>query len=283
MSNAEKDTYGSNINGDFKRPILPEKVADVGRFDITVDPESTIHGGVMCRNLEIKGTPFEIKGSVMALGSIKVQVDADSGGVLGPLVAGNNILASRNSGAGTFRVSGDLSSTRVNLNGAFVYGNIFGTNVILNDCVVLGSIHASQHLEMSNVACFTFVAEDVSIKQSAYLLNYAATATGKLDLDGNIYVVCNMPWKDGIDPAAKSTLRISSQDVRMIEANRKEGGVDQVNIISLFDRVIDLSPSQKQLDKNTAWVEKSVINLSDQGFDPDKCKRFESHFFDFFR
>ena len=278
MPTTEKDSYGSNIKGTLRRSILPEKVLDVGRFDVTMEAESTVMGSIMCRNLELKDTPFQIDGSVMALGSVKAKIGEDDGSVLGPLVAANSILTDREKTSGTFRVVGDVSSMRVNLDGAFIYGNIFGSNVTLKNCVVLGSIHASQRLEMSRVVCFTFVASQVKIREEVYLLNYAATAVEELNLEGELYVITNIPWREGASGRPLENLRLTEHDIKDLQAEKEQGQVENVHIASLFDRIVDLSSCQEQLATNISWVEDSVIELNRLRFMPDKSREFETAF-----
>jgi hypothetical protein len=276
--NIEKDSYGSSIKGDYRRPILPEKVSQVGRFNVQVEPESTIHGGILCNDLEFNGTPFEVRGSVMAQGSVKIALTRRRGTVLGPLVAGNNILVDKQHDQGVFRVAGDLSSKRMNIENGFCYGNIFGVNVNLKNCVVLGSIHASQHLTMEGVVCFTFLSDQVKLKADNYLLNYAASANSGFDLEGNLFVISSLPWMEDIDSSQLNILGISVQDLKQIDAEKADGNTETVRMASIFDRVVDLTPSQEQLAYNITWVENTIIDLNTCNFDEEKCKAFEGRF-----
>lgn len=249
MSTNEKDSYGITVNSSYNRPILPEKIIDVGRYDVTIEKEGVITGGVLCTNIQAKA-PFTITGSVLAMDSVKIESGKTPALIDGPLTASRSLLVQKSEkGLTACRIIGDASGNSITLNNTIVYGNILANKIILNNCIVLGDVHAQSSLELNNSFCFSFNSENVKIEDKVYILNFSAHFLSELELSGRLFTSA-ISELESLD--SKHFIELTNNDISSNE---------EANIISCFNRITNLEKLEKRTRANMHWIENTLISF----------------------
>lgn len=278
-SHSDRDSYGITVDGEYKRPILPEKIADIGRYSVTVNPGGTVQGGVLCSDIDVKGGPFAIQGSVMALGSFMIRCDAD-GSVDGPTAAGKSLLLeSQGTGDTAVRFIGDVSASRVSLDNAVVYGNVFGTSLRLKNSIVLGTVFSDNTLELENVLCLTFLGEEVKLGKNTVVLGCSASSNRTLEVQHPVRAVSFVPWKPD-EEKNRNEIRLGQGDVKSLECEKNDGTRVTKHIINAFDRITNLSDLKKRLALNINWLEDELNQVRSKSKTPESYRAFEETLWD---
>jgi len=264
MQNVDRDGYGITVNGIHSRPILPEKVVDVGRFDVRINPEGSIEGGVLCTNVEATGTPFSVRGSLLALGSGTFVASPQGVGVIqGPVMVNESLLMESSGGRRTsFRIVGDVSAKKVRLENVVIFGNLFGNNISLKNCLIFGAVNATSQLRLDNSLCFTFLGNEVSIDNRVMLLNCSASANQKLEIKGKVLSLAFNLW-DRKQPESGEIVELGSEDMKNVACEKENGSRESKIILSCFDRIFDVTKLGKFAAENINWVEDHLIRIVD--------------------
>lgn len=262
MNSASRDSYGITVKGTHARSILPEKVVDVGRFDIRIDAEGVIEGGALCTNVEGTGTPFRIDGSLLALGSVRFAAGSSGVGVIhGPTMVNESLLMESKDRTGvTYRIVGDLSAQKVNLKNTVVYGNVMGNNVTLTNCLVFGVVNAENHLKMQDSMAFTFSAGNAELCGKICLLNCSASVTEKLSIAGEILSLAFSLW-DQQDVTRGKMVKLGPEDIKTVKCEKMDGRKETKHIFSCYDRIVDVAKLGTLAAQNINWVEERLIKI----------------------
>lgn len=261
MNPETRDSYGVRIDGIHRRGILPEKVVDVGRFDVHVASGAVIEGAILCRDLNIDGDPFEVHGSIMATGSVVIHCGANSGLIGGPSVAGGVFhvdCANRSGRRVTFL--GDVSADRVRLVGAIVLGSVLGREVELYDCLVLGSVYAAENLTIADTLCATFIAQNCTSRNSVILLLDSAIVYDEFSVEGRVFMAFLYPWF-GQGSSTAGLIPLSRADRKFLDVEREDQDTEHLTILGCDDRVVDLLPFQDIVGRNSTELEKRIEEI----------------------
>lgn len=155
-------------NNVVKGALLPRSYAEMDR-DVRVDGEAVVEGALFARSLLITGGPLTVEGAVYAQREIHVQSDCHEIVRFAKAVGTAGTVSCLPTSGGVI-FGADINAAAVTLRHAFVAANVFGDDVTLEDCVVLGGVFASKSLAMTNCVVGTFHAPAVRLAQELILL-----------------------------------------------------------------------------------------------------------------
>ena len=161
-----------------KGSILPEKADELNRT-ITVQGDTVVEGPVYAHKLEIQNGDLEIQGAVFTQLELYVNSEAQGNVSFKKSVGSANSIVSRASGCKLTFYS-DLNAKSVTLYNAFVAGSIYADEIVLENCVVIGGIFATQEIDLTHSIAGTFNAPSVRIAQTVSLLLPSAFSIEKI-------------------------------------------------------------------------------------------------------
>jgi hypothetical protein len=158
--------------------ILPEKTAELNR-NIIFKGNNCVEGPVYAHRMEIRQGDLEIQGAVFT--QLELYVSSESSGVITfkKSVGSANAIVSR---AANCRIDfyADINAKSVTLYNAFVAGSIYADEIILENCVVIGGVFATQEIDLTNCIVGTFNTPSVRIAGAVYLLLPSAFSIEKM-------------------------------------------------------------------------------------------------------
>lgn len=161
-----------------KGSILPEKVAELNRT-ITVQGNTVVEGPVYAHKLEIQNGDLEIKGAVFTQLELYINSGAKGNVTFNKSVGSANSIVSRASNLKLIFHS-DVNAKSVTLYNAFVAGSIYADEIVLENCVVVGGVFATQQIDLKNSIVGTFNTPSVRIEGIVNLLLPSAFSIEKM-------------------------------------------------------------------------------------------------------
>ncbi len=161
-----------------KGSILPEKVSELNR-SITIMGSTIIEGPVYAHKLEIQKGDLEIHGAVFTQLELYVNSEATGNVLFKKSVGSSNSIVSRAANCNIIFQS-DINAKSVTLYNAFVAGSIYADEIILENCVIIGGVFATQEIDLTNSIVGTFNAPSVRIAQNVCLLLPSAFSIEKI-------------------------------------------------------------------------------------------------------
>ena len=155
-------------NNLVKGGILPNKISELTRT-VTVAGETIVEGPLYAARLSIEAAPLEVTGAVFAQQELYVNSNVVGNVTFRKAVGSATSIVSRAAGCQTTFCS-DVNSKSIDLNNAFVAGSIYGDEVVLENCVVVGGVFATQSLTIRNCVVGTFISPFVEIAGNIHLL-----------------------------------------------------------------------------------------------------------------
>lgn len=172
MSNL-KELYVSDTNlrldhNVVKGAVLPGTIAELTRT-VTVAGEAVVEGALYANSLSIEAAPFEVNGAVFTQKEIYVASDVKGAVLFHKAVGSASSVVSR-AAACELTFASDVNAKSVTLHNAFVSGSVYGEDVELEHCVVIGGVFATQSLTLRNCIVGTFISPFVELDEHIYLL-----------------------------------------------------------------------------------------------------------------
>jgi len=161
-----------------KGSILPEKIAELNRT-ITIQGNSIIEGAVYAHKLEIQQGDSEIQGAVFTQLEMYVNSEAKGNISFKKSVGSANSIVSRALNCNLMFYS-DINAKSVTLYNTFVAGSIYADEIILQNCVVIGGVFATQNIDITNSIIGTFNSPSVKASQQVWLLLPSAFSIEKI-------------------------------------------------------------------------------------------------------
>ena len=158
--------------------ILPEKMSELNR-NIIFKGNNIVEGPVFGHRIEIKQGDLEIQGALFAQQELYINSDAKGTVTFRKCVGSANSVVSLASGCKPIFQS-DVNAKSVRLYNAFVAGSIYADEIVLENCVVIGGVFATQELEMKNSIAGTFNTPAVRVSGIIYLLLPSAFSIEKM-------------------------------------------------------------------------------------------------------
>ena len=158
--------------------ILPEKISELNR-NIIFKGDTIVEGAIYGYRIEIQEGDLELQGAVFAQNEFYINSDAKGVIKMKKSVASSNSVVSRSS-QGEVLFYSDINAKSVSLRNAFVAGSIYADEIILEDCVVVGGVFATQTLEIRKSMVGTFYTPSVRVLDTVYFLLPSAFSIEKM-------------------------------------------------------------------------------------------------------
>lgn len=155
--------------------VIPTEQAEIDR-PVRVHEDATVEGSVYGASVEL--TDGTVEGSVMASDG----VDIDGGDVDGEVGTPGKVTAS------DATVRGTVTGKRVRLQSTVVCGNVVGTDVILEDCLVVGIVAAERKLALEGTLCYTFKGHGETVLDGATVVLPQAILDGEVGFESPVTV-----------------------------------------------------------------------------------------------
>lgn len=172
MSNLKEvyvtDTNLRLDNNIVKGGILPNKISELSRT-VTVVGETIIEGPLYANSLTVEGAPLEVKGAVYTQGELYINNDVEGEVTFRKAVGSASSVVTRAMKCNTTFCS-DVNSKRITLCNAFVTGSLYGDEITIENCVVIGGVFATQSLYIKDCIIGTFISPFVEMDGEVNLL-----------------------------------------------------------------------------------------------------------------
>lgn len=172
MSNLKEihitDTNLRLDNNIVKGGVLPNTMAELSRT-VNIAGETIVEGPLYASKLTVEAAPLEVKGAVFIQHELYVNSDVSGELIFRKAVGSASSIASRAASCKTTFCS-DVNAKSVTLFNAFVAGSIYGDEVTLENCVVIGGVFATQSLTIKDCIVGTFMSPYVELDGNIQLL-----------------------------------------------------------------------------------------------------------------
>jgi len=151
-----------------KSSILPRVSRELAR-DLTLQGNVVVEGAVFAHNLEIEDGPADLMGATYVQEEIHLRTDA-KGIIRFRKAVGSSGRVVCLSPTARVWFGADLNAKVVRLRNTFVSASIFGEEIELENCVVIGGVFATRSLSMNGCIAGTFNSPSVRASLINYLL-----------------------------------------------------------------------------------------------------------------
>lgn len=151
-----------------KSGILPNKISELSRT-VNVVGETVVEGPLYAKKLTIEAAPLEVKGAVFVQNELYINNDVQGDVIFRKAVGSASSVVTRAMKCNTTFCS-DVNAKSVTLSNAFVSGSIYGDEIILENCVVIGGVFATQSLSLKDCIVGTFISPFVELDGTIQLL-----------------------------------------------------------------------------------------------------------------
>ena len=155
-------------NNIVKGGILPNKMSELSRT-VNVVGETIVEGPIYANKLTIESAPFEVKGAVFTQGELYINNDVNGKVVFRKAVGSASSVVTRAMKCETTFCS-DVNAKSITLSNTFVSGSLYGDEITLENCVVIGGVFATQSLAIKDCIIGTFISPFVELDGNVYLL-----------------------------------------------------------------------------------------------------------------
>lgn len=172
MSNLKEihitDTNLRLDNNIVKGGILPNKISELSRT-VNVVGETVVEGPLYANKLTIESAPFEVTGAVFTQRELYINNDVSGKVIFRKAVGSASSVVTRAMKCDTTFCS-DVNAKSITLSNAFVSGSLYGDEIILENCVVIGGVFATQSLSVKDCIIGTFISPYVELDGNVNLL-----------------------------------------------------------------------------------------------------------------
>jgi len=278
-----------------KGSILPEKIAELTRT-VTIQGNTTIEGPVYAHKLEIQQGNADLQGAVFTHLELYVNSDATGNVNFRKSVGSANSVVSRAAKCNPLFHS-DINAKTVTLYNAFVAGSIYADEIILENCVVIGGVFATQHIDIKHSIVGTFNAPSVSLNEEIGLLLPSAFSIEPLNTI-NTPILYNYSLADlgslykGLPQAANSGKILMDLSTDSIKSDLSDEDVQKtIRSYTVIGKVLaadllDMDKFQNHFLLTAASLGSQLLTNYDLGIDKDgktatlSIEKISSFFFD---
>ena len=172
MSNLKEvhitDTNLRLDNNIVKGGILPNKISELSRT-VNVVGETVVEGPLYANKLTIESAPFEVTGAVFTQREIYINNDVSGTVIFRKAVGSASSVVTRAMKCDTTFCS-DVNAKSITLCNTFVSGSLYGDEITLENCVVIGGVFATQSLSVKDSILGTFISPYVELDGNVSLL-----------------------------------------------------------------------------------------------------------------
>lgn len=190
MSNLKEihvtDTNIRLDNNIVKGGILPNKISELTRT-VTVAGETVVEGPLYAHKLTIEGAPLDIQGAVFTQQEIYINNDVKGDVTFHKAVGSALSVVTRAQNCNT-TFCADINSKSITLHNAFVAGSLYGDEIILENCVVIGGVFATQSLTLKDCIIGTFISPYVEMEGNIHLLLPSVFSIERINYTGSTHL-----------------------------------------------------------------------------------------------
>ena len=249
--------------------VMPGSRAEMWR-DVYLNSGADVRGGVFCGSLSVNGPNVSVSESVYCRGAARVASgdDPDSAKpvTFGSCFTSPESLVIEDAGF-KVRFMSDLYAGQLNVNNAFIYGNVFADRAIVRNSIVLGGIFCKNRLVIENSMASTFDAGRVQIGEGNYLFLPYAVAKREMDMRASVRVLTFYSLYRRLQGGAGEDVALDNHDILELDVppdnsddeNYGEDGARRIYCLSMIDRLLDSQPFSAHLTMNRKFVERIVL------------------------
>lgn len=255
--------------------IMPHIIKELNR-DVKLFNDVHLHGGIFGHNVEIYAHDIYIRDAVFATNGILLTGEKPEGKTwIHSVLSAEESIVSDGNAQNRVRISNNVSARKIKLKNTIVYGNVFGTDVILEDSIVMGGIYCKNKLEVKNAIAGTFETKDFIVNGKFGLINNFATCTNKPELAHDLFSISLISFNG---KPQNSIFPIAPEDVYPFFD--QETGLRNY-FISPTLRIFDVREFEKILQENNQkLVEITSIDKKEYKNCEEKFQEFEIPLFD---
>lgn len=242
------------LRGRSRGPEVPTKHAELDR-EVYVEPGATVDGAILGGRVVVSGPDTTISGPVYARRSIRLTPKGgriELGG--GAIARDGALVEAAGNESGWTTIVGDVHSDQVRLSRTFVLGAVFGRVVSLEQCAVLGGVHANETLTLSSSLVSTFQCSRCDIGPGCYLLFLGATASEELVVRRPVTCLQFVGWDwllEGAETAKGGRVQLTQEDVELMDALEDDKPI-RVSVLGAARRILATSHLAPVLRDNRA-------------------------------
>lgn len=167
------------LNGNLVRGgVLPAKIAELNRT-VTIQADTRVEGPIYASKMEVQNGETVVTGAVFTQQELYVNSDAKGTIDFEKCVASASSIFSRAQGC-ELSFHSDINAKNVSLVNTFVGGSIYADEIVLENCVVIGGVFATQTAEIKNCIIGTFNVPSIRIEGSIGMLLPTAFSVEKM-------------------------------------------------------------------------------------------------------
>lgn len=151
-----------------KGGVLPNKISELTRT-VNIAGETVVEGPLYASKLTVEAAPFEVTGAVFIQHELYVNSNVEGKVTFRKAVGSASSIACRAQKC-ELTFCSDVNAKSITLNNAFVAGSVYGDEVVLENCVVIGGVFATQSLSIKNSVVGTFISPFVEMDGNVNLL-----------------------------------------------------------------------------------------------------------------
>lgn len=151
-----------------KGGILPNKISELTRT-VNIVGETVVEGPIYANQLTVEAAPFDVKGAVFTQRELYINNDVEGRVTFCKAVGSASSVVTRAMRCETTFCS-DINAKSITLCNAFVSGSLYGDEIILENCVVIGGVFATQMLSLKDCIIGTFISPFVEMDGNVHLL-----------------------------------------------------------------------------------------------------------------
>jgi hypothetical protein len=151
--------------------ILPGVRTELLR-DVFLLSNADVRGGIWANDLIIKGTNVSVEESIYSRKTVTIKnadnpVNEKKINFSSTVVAKDSILVETKETK--IRFGSEIYATKININNAFIVGNLYADMAVIRDSIILGGIFCKNKLEISNSMFATFRTKSVKLGKNLFI------------------------------------------------------------------------------------------------------------------
>lgn len=259
--------------------VLPGERREMGR-DVFLLPGADVRGGVWSNELAISGPNVRVASSVYAQGSITVDQENEMTEALSKsaVTFGGSVTSKESFLVDTqdirIRILSDVYTKRVNINRAFIFGNVYADGAVIRNSVVLGGIFCKGSLDLANSFVHTFQAHRATLGKGVSIFAPFALADERITVNAP---VLSMTFADVFQGNSDtvgspgSVVHLDEDDVFEVQgatgSTSGNGSPATQTVLSMTERILDSTLVQNRLQTNKKLLRRLSLSRHVEGED----------------
>ncbi len=282
-------------NNLVKGGILPNSISELTRT-VNVVGETVIEGPLYANKLTIGAAPFEVKGAVFTQRELYINNDVTGSVIFRKAVGSASSIVTRAMKCETTFCS-DVNAKSITLCNTFVSGSLYGDEIILENCVVIGGVFATQSLSLKDCIVGTFISPFVELDGNINLLLPSVFSVERMNYTKTTHVYslaladlgALYKHKEESEESGKIEINPASDDLRtMLTDGEQQRSLHSYSVVGkvLAADLIDTDKFQNHFLLTAAALGPQMLKVYDLGMDKDgkpallTTERIRSFFFD---